>query len=196
MSHASMSATQSTPHGRKEKIGPERLLAGYVIILFGLLVRAVGRAFGVSGQGSTLLTLVVIGSVVRGVRRVFAAPRTQIRKARSSPNAAGNTLIATAALKETVDSIAGPPSRGMPFAAALIVLAVVAHAFRPAVAGSLGALRKSVRDVITQGLRLRASFAARGSMIAARGRDVVAGATGRNPDTGSDLRSPSQTGLD
>jgi hypothetical protein len=181
-----MSATQSTPRGRKQDIGPERLLVGYLMILFGLLVRAVGRAFGVSGQGSTLLTLVVIGSVARAVRRVFAAPRTQIRKARSSPNAAGNAMIATAAFKETVDSIAGRPSRDTRFAAALIVLAVLAHSFRPAVSGSVGAVRNSVRAVITQGLKLRALFAARGSTIAARSRDVVAGAAGRNRDAGSD----------
>jgi hypothetical protein len=177
-----MSATQPTPHGRKQKIGPERLLAGYLIVLFSFLVRAVGKAFGVSGQGSTLLTLVVLGSVARGVRRVFAAPRTQIRKARSSPNAAGNAMIATAAFKETVDSIAGRPSRDTRFAAALIVFAVLAHSFRPAV----GAMRKSVRAVVTQGLRLRASFAARGAMIAARSRDVVAGAGGRSRDAGSE----------
>ena len=167
-----MSATQSTPHGPKQDISPERLLGGYLIILFGLLVRAVGRVFGVSGEGSTLLTLVVIGSVARGVargvRRAFAAPRTEMHKARSSPNFAGNTMIATAAFKETVDRIAGRPSRDTSFAAALIVFAVLTHSFRPAVAGSLGALRKSVRAVITQGLRLRAWFAARGSMIAAR----------------------------
>jgi hypothetical protein len=177
-----MFATQSTPHGRKQEIGPERLLVGYLIILFRVLVRAVGRAFGVSGEGSTLLTLIVIGSAARAVRRVFAAPRKQIRKARSSPNLAGNTMIATGAFKETVDSIAGRPSRDTPFAAALIVLAVLTHSFRPAV----GALRKSVRAVITQGLRLRALFAARGAMIAARSREVVAGAAGRNRDAGSD----------
>jgi hypothetical protein len=167
-----MSATQSTPHGPKQDISPERLLGGYLIILFGLLVRAVGRVFGVSGEGSTLLTLVVIGSVARGVargvRRAFAAPRTEMHKARSSPNFAGNTMIATAAFKETVDRIAGRPSRDTSFAAALIVFAVLTHSFRPAVAVSLGALRKSARAVITQGLRLRAWFAARGSMIAAR----------------------------
>jgi hypothetical protein len=183
-----MSATQSAPHGRKQDISPERLLVGYLIVLFGLLVRAVGRAFGVSGEGSTLLTLVVIGTVARGVargvRRAFATPRTEIRKARSSPNFAGDTMIATAAFKETVDRIAGRPST--PFAAALIVFAVLTHSLRPAVAGSLGALRKSVRAVMTQGLRLRAWFAARGSMIAARSRDVVSGAAGRNPDAGSD----------
>jgi hypothetical protein len=177
-----MSATQSSPHGREQHIGPERLLVGYLIVLFAFLVRAVGRAFGVSGGGSTLLTLIVIGSAARGVRRVFAAPRTQIRKARSSPNFAGNAMFATGAFKETVDSIAGRPSRNTRFAAALIVSAVLAHSLRPAVGG----LRKSVRAVITQGLRLRALFAARGSMIAERSRDVVAGAAGRNRDAGSD----------
>lgn len=181
-----MSATQSTPHDRKEKIGPERLLVGYLIVLFSFLVRAVGRAFGVSGEGSTLLTLVVIGSAARGVRRVFAAPREQVRKARSSPSLAGSALFATGAFKETVDSIAGRPSRDKSFAAALIVFAVLAHFFRPAVAGSLGELRKSVRGAITEGFRLRSWFSARGSMIAARSRDVVAGAAGSNPGTESD----------
>jgi putative oligomerization/nucleic acid binding protein len=173
-----MSATQSTRHGPKH-ISPERLLVGYLIIVFRLLVRAVGKAFGVSGEGSTLLTLIVIASVARGVRRAFAAPRAQVRKARSSPHAVGDTVIATAAFKETVDSIAGHPSRKTSFAAGLIVFAVLAHSVRPAAA----ALRKTVRAVITAGLRVRAWFAARGSMIAARTRDVVAEAAGRDPDS-------------
>jgi hypothetical protein len=181
-----MSATRSSPHGLKQGISPERLLVGYLIVLFRFLARAVARAFGVSGEGSTLLTLIVIGSVARAVRRVFTAPRTRIRKARSSPNFAGDTMIATAALKETVDSIAGRPSRNTSFAAALIAFAVLMHSFRPAVAGSLGALRKSVRAGITQAVRLRAWFGARGSMIAARSRGVVVGAAGGNPDGGSD----------
>ena len=96
---------------------PRAVLVGYLIVLFRFLVGAVARAFGVSGEGSTLLTLIVIGSAARGVRRVFAAPRKQVRKARSSPNLAGNTMIATAAFKETVDSIAGRPSRDTRFAA-------------------------------------------------------------------------------
>jgi hypothetical protein len=181
-----MSATRSTPHGLKRDISPERLLVGYLIILFGLLVRAVGRVFGVSGENSTLLTLVVFGSVARGIRRVFAAPGTEIRKARSSPNFAGNTMIATAAFKETVDSVVGRPSRDTPFATGLIAFAVLSYFFRPALAGSFGALRKSVRAAITQGVRLRAWFGARGSMIAARSRDVVAGAAGGNSDAASD----------
>ncbi|MBV9416729.1 MAG: hypothetical protein JO363_17230 [Solirubrobacterales bacterium] len=181
-----MSATRPTPSGLKRDVSPELLLVGYLIVLFRFLVRAVGRVFGVSGDSSTLLTLVVIGSAARAVRRVLAAPRKQVRKARSSPTFVGDTMIGTAAFKETVDSIAGHPSRDTSFAAVLIVFAVLTHSFRPAVAGSLGALRRSVRAVITHGLRLRAWFAARGAMIAARSRDVVLEAAGANPDGGSD----------
>lgn len=146
------------PDARKPHISPELLLVGYLIFLFRLLVRAVGRTFGVSGDSSTLLTLVILGSVARGVRRVFAAPRTQVRKARSSPNFAANTMIGAAAFKETVDGIAGRPTRDKDFAAALIVFAVLTHSFRPAVAR----LRKSVRAVTLRALR--AWFAARGSI--------------------------------
>jgi hypothetical protein len=177
-----MSATQPSRRGRKQNIGPERLLAGYLIVLFRLLGRVVGRAFGISGEGSTLLTLVVIGSAIRGVRRVFAAPRTQVRKARSSPNFAFNTMIATAGVKETVDRVAGRPSRDPSFGAALIVFAVVAHSIRPAVR----AVRKALRALIAQGLRLRAWFAARGKAIAARSRDVVQAVADRDPDAESD----------
>ncbi len=177
-----MSATQSTPRGLTQDIGPERLLVGWLIVLFRLLVRAVEKALGVSREDSTLLTLVVIGSAARGVRRGLTAPRKQMRKARSSPDFAANAMIATAGFKETVDRIAGRPSTDTSFAAALIVFAVLMHSVRPAVAG----LRKSVRAVVTEGLRLRAWFSARGSMIAARTSDVVVRAAGGNPDAGSD----------
>jgi hypothetical protein len=177
-----MSATQSTPRGFRQDIGPGRVLVGWLIVLFGLVVRAVEKAFGVSGEGSTLLTLVVIGSAARGVRRAFAAPRKQIRKARSSPDFAGNTMMATAGFKVTVDRIAGRPSTDTSFAAALIILAVLMHSVRPAIVG----LRNSVRAVITQGLRLRAWLSSRGSLIAARSRESVARASGADPDAGSD----------
>src|SRR5690242_1582623 len=97
-----MSATQSTPRSLTQGIGPERVLVGWLIVLFRLLVRGVGRAFGVSEEGSTLLTLVVIASAARGVRRGLTAPRKQMRKVRSSPDFAGNAMIATAGFKETV----------------------------------------------------------------------------------------------
>lgn len=148
------------PHGPGPGISPGRLLVGYLIILWGLLVRAMGRAFGISGPGSTLLTLVVIGSVARGVRRVFGAPGREIHKARSSPNLAGNTMVATSLFKDSVDRVLG--RKETPFAVALIVFALLTHSLRPLVVGTLGVLRESGRAVITQGLRLRAWFVAQG----------------------------------
>jgi hypothetical protein len=170
-----MSVTPSSPRRRNQKIGPERVLVGGIIVLYGFLVRAVGKLFGVTGDGSALLTLVIIGSAIRGVRRALAAPGKQFRKARKSPHLGGNSFIATAGLKTTVDGIAGPPSAGTSFAAGLIVLAVVTHSLRP---GAV-AVQKSVRAVITKGLQLRRWFAARGSMISARVREssVVPGAS-------------------
>lgn len=157
-----MSHTQfrRPPHSPGHGISPGRLFVGYLIIVWGLLVRAMGRAFGVSGPGSTLLTLIVIGSVARAVRRVFGAPGREIHKARSSPNFAGNTLVATSVFKDSVDRIVG--RKETPFAVALIVFALLTHSLRPLVVGSLGVLRKSGRAVITQGLRLRAWFVAQG----------------------------------
>lgn len=180
-----MSATPSTPQSLQH-ISPERLLVGDVLILFRLLVRVVAKAFGITGDGSTLLTLMILASVARGVRRAFAAPRTQVHKARSSPNFTGDAVIAAAAFKETVDSVAGHPSRKTPFAVALIVFAVLTHSFRPLVTGSLGALRKAVRTVITEGFKLRSRFAARGAMIATQARDVVGAVARQIPDAGSD----------
>ena len=174
------------PHDPNQKIGPERLLVGFLIVGWGLLVRAIGRAFGVAPEGSTLLTLVVIGSVVRGVRRAFAAPRKQVRKARASPNFAGDTMIVTAVLKESVDGIAGRAIGDTPFAAVLIVFALVVHFFRPAVSGSIAVLERSVSLVMTQAFRLRAWFANRAALISARNRDVGAGPAGHNPDARSD----------
>lgn len=151
---------QGAPRGSGQRIGSGRLLVGFLIIAWGLLVRAMGRLFGISGEGSTLLTLIVLGSIVRGVRRALGAPRRRIRKARSSPSFAGDTMIATAVFKESVDSIAGRASKETRFAAALIVFAVLTHFSRPAFAGSLGVLRKSAAAVRTEALKLRDWLAA------------------------------------
>lgn len=160
-----MPPAQSTPPSGLKQVSPERLLVGDVIILFRILSearhRAVARVFGVGRENSTLVTLIVIGAFARALRRIAAAPGTQVRKVRSSPTAAGDAMIGTAAIKETIDSIAGHPSRDTSSAAALIAFAVLAHLFRPAVAGLLRAVRESFRAVIAEGLRLRAEFTAR-----------------------------------
>jgi hypothetical protein len=93
-----------------------------------------------------------------GVSNPAAAPRTEVRKVRSSPTAVGDTMIGAAALKETLDSVAGYPSGDTSSAAALIVFAVLAHTFRPVVEGSLGAVAESVRGVIAEARRIGSSI--------------------------------------
>jgi hypothetical protein len=67
-------------------------------------------------------------------------------------------MIGTATLKATLDSVAGHPSRDTSAAAALIVVAVLAHSFRPAVEGSLRAIEAAVRDVISEARKVRAAI--------------------------------------
>ena len=160
-----MPPTQSAPPLHREHVSPERLLVGDAIIAFRLLNevrhRVVGAVFGVPKEGSNLVTLIAIGAFARAVHRIAAAPSTQARKMRSSPTAVGDTMIGAVALKEALDGVAGPPSRDAPFAAALIAFAVLTHAFRPAFADSLRAVRGSFRAVIAEALKLRAEFTAR-----------------------------------
>ena len=110
--------------------------------------------FGAPRDGSNLVTLTAIGASARALHRIVAAPRRQVRKVRSSPTAVGDTMIGAGALKETLDSVAGHLSRDMSSAAALILFAVPAHSFRPAVEGSLRAVRESVRGVIAAARRI------------------------------------------
>jgi hypothetical protein len=158
-----MPQVRSASPPRPEGVSETRRFVGDAIIAIRVLNEAVqqgvSRVFGVPRAGSSLVTLFVIGASARAIRRVGAAPRTQVRKARSSPTAAADAMLGVAALKETLDSVAGPPSRHRSSAAALIVVAVLAHSFRPAVERSLGAIRESVRDVISEVRKLRTAIA-------------------------------------
>jgi hypothetical protein len=160
-----MPSAQPTPPSSLKHISPERLLVGDAIILFRILSqvrdRVVARVFGVGKEGSTLVTLIAISAFADALRRVAAAPRTQVRKVRSSPTAVGDAMIGTAALRETVDSMAGHPSRDTSSAVALIAFAVLVHLVHPTVAGLFRTVRGSFRAVIAEGLRLRAEFTAR-----------------------------------
>jgi hypothetical protein len=160
-----MPPAQSTSPSSLKHVSPERLFAGDAIIVFRILSearhRAVARVFGVGKEHSTLVTLIAISAFARALHRIATTPRTQVRKVRSSPTAVGDAMIGTAAFRETVDSIAGHPSRDTSSAAALIAFAVLAHLFRPAVAGLLRAVRESFRAVIAEGRRLRAEFTTR-----------------------------------
>jgi hypothetical protein len=70
----------------------------------------------------------------------------------------GDTMIGAAAVKETLDSIAGHPSRDTSSAAALIAFAVVALALRPAIEGTLRAVRQSFRGLIAAAHSVRAAM--------------------------------------
>jgi len=131
-----------------------------VIIAFRVLNearhRAVAAVFGVErGWRSNLVTAIVIAALVDAIPRVAAAPRTQVRKMRSSPTAVGDSMIATAVLKETLDRVAGPRPEAIASGAALIVFAVVANSIRPTIEKSLHAIRPAVRGVITRVRRAR-----------------------------------------
>jgi len=124
---------------------------GDAVVAFRLLNEArhriMYRAFGTPREHSNLMTLFVIGAFVRASQRAAAAPGTQVRKARSSPTAVGDTMIGAAVARETVNSIAGHPARDTPFAAALIALAMTVYAFRAAIKRLPHAVRPSFRHL-------------------------------------------------
>ena len=109
---------------------------GDAVLAFRLLNEArhriMYRVFGMPREHSNLMTLFVIAAFVRALQRAAAAPGTQVRKARSSPTAVGDTMIGAAVARETVNSIAGHPARDTPFAVALIALAMTVYTFRAA----------------------------------------------------------------
>jgi hypothetical protein len=92
--------------------------------------------------------LILIAAFGTALRRAAAAPRTQARKVRSSPTAVGNTVIGAAAAKETLDSIAGRPSRDTQAAVALITFALAVHAVRPTVRRASHTIRTAWRDTV------------------------------------------------
>jgi hypothetical protein len=87
---------------------------------------------------------------------LFVTGRTQVRNARSSPTAVGDTMIGAAVARETVNSIAGHPARDTPFAAALIALAMTVYTFRAGIKRLLHAVRPSLRHLVAAAHRVRA----------------------------------------
>ena len=155
-----MFETQSSPPRRRERLSGVRLFAGDSVVAFRLLNEArhriVSRVSGMSREDSNLMTLFVFAALVRGVNRAAAAPGKQVRKARSSPTAVGDTMIGAGVTSETVNSIAGHPARDTPFAAALIAFALALHAFRQPIRRLLHAVRQQLRHVVGAAHRVRA----------------------------------------
>ena len=145
---------------RPEHLSSARLFAGDAVIAFRLLNEArhriMSRVFGMPREHSNVMTFFVIAASVRALQRAAAAPGTQVRKARSSPNAVGDTMIGAAVAKETVNSIAGHPARDMPFAAALIGFAMTVYAFRAGMKRLFHAVRPLFRRLRAAEHRVRA----------------------------------------
>ena len=158
--HRVIADTQSPPRHSPEHPSSARLFVGDAVIAFRLLNearhRVVSRVFGMPREHSNLMTLFVLGASVRALQRAAAAPGTQVRKARSSPTAVGDTMIGVAAARETVNSIAGHPARDTPSAAELIALAMTLYAFRAAIKRPLHAVRPSLRRIVAAAHRVRA----------------------------------------
>ncbi len=151
---------QSPPRRHPEHLSSARLFVGDAEIAFRLLNEArhriMTRVFGMPREHSNVMTLFVIAASVRALRRAAAAPGTQVRKARSSPTAVGDTMIGAAVAKETVNGIAGRPARDMPFAAGLIAFAMTVYAFRAAMKRLLHEVRPLFRHVVAAEHRVRA----------------------------------------
>ena len=155
-----MPDTQSQPPHRPEHLSSARLFVGDGVLVLRLLNEArhriMYRVFRMPREHSNLMTLFVIAAFVRALQRAAAAPGTQVRKARSSPTAVGDTLIGAAAARETVNSIAGRPARDTPFAAALIAFALTAYGLRAALKRLVHEVRPALRHLAAAEHRVRA----------------------------------------
>jgi hypothetical protein len=102
--------------------------------------RVVTRMFAVPGEEQSLLvTIILLGAAATVLRGLVARPLPH--------PLGGDAAIAGAVVNTALRGIAGSPSRTMPLAGGLIALAVVSHAVRPAVAGSIREIRRLPREV-------------------------------------------------
>lgn len=133
--------------------GAERFFRDVMIgfrVLNELRHRTMEAVFGVQrGWGSNVITATLVASSVDGIRRASAAPRTQVRKVRSSPYTAGDTMTAAVALNEAIKTVTTPKAKATTATAGLIVFALVVHSLRPTVRRSLRAILTTVHSVIT-----------------------------------------------
>lgn len=155
-----MPDTPSPPRGHPEHLSSARLFVGDGVLVFRLLNEArhriMSRVFGMPREHSNVMTLFVIAAFVRALQRAAAAPGTQVRKARSSPTAVGDTIIGAAAARETVNSIAGHPARDTPSAAALIAFALTAYGLRAVLKRLVHEVRPAFRHLRAAEHRVRA----------------------------------------
>jgi hypothetical protein len=129
--------------------------------------RAMKAAFGAQqGWQSNLVTVILIASTVDGIHRVISAPRERVRKARFSPYAAADAMLAAAVLNEAIDKVTIRRAKATASTAALIVFALVVHAIRPTVKKALHAVRTTLRDLISEVRKVRDAIGHYGAQIA------------------------------
>ena len=92
--------------------------------------RVVTRMFGIPRADQTFFTTMILLATAATVLRGLVA--------RPLPHpSGGDAAMGGFVLNSALGGLAGPPARDMPLAGVLIAFAVLAHAFRPAVAGSV-----------------------------------------------------------
>lgn len=128
--------------------------------------RVVTRTFGVPrADQSFLATMIMLAAAVTVLRGLVARPLPHPSD--------GDAAIGGFALTGALRSLAGPPARNVPFAGVLIAFALLAHAFRPAMAGTVREARALARGG-------RATFHARyGPQSAERTRHQAPSASGQ-----------------
>jgi hypothetical protein len=88
--------------------------------------RAVTRVFGIPAKDQSIIaTTVLIGAGATVVRGLVPWPRLT----------GADVGIGGAVVNEAFRAVAGPPSRAMPLAGGLIIVAIASHSVRPVLAG-------------------------------------------------------------
>ena len=128
-------------------IGPAADMRVWALLLGEARRRTLTRLYGVpSDQQSFLVTVALLGA--GGAVLAGLVPHPSLHATRTDA-AIGGTLV-----NATLRGVAGAPSQTMPLAGALIAFAIIGHALRPAVAGT-------IHDVEVFTHRMRSAFTAR-----------------------------------
>ena len=143
--HADADAREAA---REELFGGARLLVADMRVVYMLLNRAragaVAKAFGISGPGSGLVTIIALGLAAetahRKVHRILTAP--------GAPEL-GEAALGASVLTESVRWIAGPGTGDFPLFGPLILFALVGHALRPVLRSTVHGARSSVHRAHT-----------------------------------------------
>ncbi len=142
------SAAAEREAAREEFLGGATLLVADARTAFLLLnearARVMTRLFGISGPGSTLVTIIALGlaweSTHRKVARVVKAPGTP---------ELGEVAIGTAVLTESIRWLGGPATGESPFLGPLVLFALAGHALRPVVRSTVHGARSSAHRAHT-----------------------------------------------